>query len=703
MWRKLGVCLCLKLAFLSGWGQNAVQLNAPVDQIELLPHVQVFVDSLASFGFENIRFQTFRSLAEDPQKLDPEYVWWVRFEIQNQLSYPSKWMLYSPTIGEADIRVLSENAWTQSYRSGRYIRATEKPFNEGDFLHVPLYLEAEESVAIYMRLRELSLNPINLKPSLYERTYWHSVDQNPRGPIIIFFQGIFWIMILYNLILFFSIRFRAYLYYALYLLSISVFVSFAVGYMARSPFGDPVLLEPIGILAMGLINVCYFLFGLSFLQLAELLPRWDRLIRYYLGVKIMLLLGLQVVIAINHDISAAVQFEFVMLGIDVVLSIALFISLLRTRSRLGLYFVLGSGSVIVLGMSLAAIGHLNNLPYTFVIFLGTIVVEIIFFSLGLGFRIRQSEKEKLAAEHAKLVAQESLNEELSKINTAFGRFVPHTFLKALGHESVLDVKLGDSVEKEVTVLFADIRGYTSLAEKMSPQENFDFLNAFLGRMGPIIQKNGGFVNQYYGDGIMALFLDSPTQSLQAAQEMMAELEKYNEARQSKNRAPIRIGIGLHTGPLMMGVIGDTLRMDAGVVADTVNTAARMEGLTKHFQSGIILSVNTYQEILEVDKFPLRYLGKVQVKGRERALMVYESYAGDTKVQQQLKQQSQANFEKGLNAYFEQAFSEAAHAFDKVLKTNPIDPTARRYQALATRYLVDGIPAGWDGVERLEQK
>jgi len=703
MWRKFGVCLYLSLALLSGQAQNALLLNTPSDQAELITHVKVLLDSTETFGFDDIRFQTFRSLTEDPQKLDPQYVWWVRFEIDNQLPYPSKWMLYSPTIGEADIRVLSENVWTQSYRSGRYVRASEKPFNEGDFLHVPIHLAAHESVTVYMRLHELSLNPIKLEPILYERTYWHSVDQNPRGPIIIFFQGIFWIMILYNLVLFFSIRLRAYLYYALYLLSISIFVSFAVGYLARSPFGDPVLLEPIGILAMGLINVFYFLFGRSFLQLAERLPSWDRLLHYYISVKIMLLLGLQIVIAINHDISAAVQFEFLMLGIDVILSIGLFISLLRTRSRLGLYFVLGSGSVIVIGMSLAAIGHLNNLPHTFVIFLGTIVIEIIFFSLGLGYRIQQSEKEKLAAEHEKLLAQESLNEELSKINTAFGRFVPHSFLKALGHESVLDVKLGDSVEKKVTVLFADIRGYTSLAEKMSPQDNFDFLNAFLGRMGPIIQTKGGFVNQYYGDGIMALFLDSPTQALQAAQEMMAELGRYNIARQNKNRAPIRIGIGLHTGPLMMGVIGDTLRMEAGVVADTVNIAARMEGLTKHFQSGILLSANTYQEISDPQHYPLRYLGKVQVKGRQSALMIYESYAGDTKVQQQLKQQSQKDFELALDAYFAQRFTEAAQAFDRVLKTNPIDPTARRYQALSTRYLLEGIPKDWDGVERLEKK
>ncbi|MEL6653236.1 MAG: adenylate/guanylate cyclase domain-containing protein, partial [Bacteroidota bacterium] len=386
-----------------------------------------------------------------------------------------------------------------------------------------------------------------------------------------------------------------------------------------------------------------------------------------------------------------------------ILSILLFAALLKTRSRIGVYFVLGSGSVIVIGMSLAALGHLYNLEHTFVIFLSTVVVEIIFFSLGLGYRIRESERQKLAAEHEKLVAQEALNLELSKVNTAFGRFVPHSFLKALGHESVLDVKLGDSVEKEVTVLFSDIRGYTSIAEKMSPQENFDFLNAYLGRMGPIIQQNDGFVNQYYGDGIMALFLNSPSEALRAAEQMMLELDHYNVDRLSKGRQPIKIGIGLHTGPLMMGVIGDTLRMEAGVVADTVNTAARMEGLTKHFQTGIILSEHCVQKLGEGYDTNVRRIGKVKVKGREASLIVHESFVAELDSEQALKRQQKVPFETALSAYFEQDFPIATKTFAQVLEVNPQDRMARHYHALSTQYLLEGAPSDWDGVERLERK
>ena len=120
-----------------------------------------------------------------------------------------------------------------------------------------------------------------------------------------------------------------------------------------------------------------------------------------------------------------------------------------------------------------------------------IVIEILIFSLGLGYRIRMEQAHRLEN-------QQKLNQQLKRSNRAFGRFVPYEFLRSLGHTSVLEVELGDQVEKEVSILFADIRKYTSLSEQMSPKENFNFLNAYLGRMGPIIKDRGGFVNQFLG-------------------------------------------------------------------------------------------------------------------------------------------------------------------------------------------------------------
>ena len=122
----------------------------------------------------------------------------------------------------------------------------------------------------------------------------------------------------------------------------------------------------------------------------------------------------------------------------------------------------------------------------------------------------------------------------------------------------------------MTVLFSDIRAYTTMSEKMTPDENFKFINAYLSRVGPVINQNKGFVNQFMGDGIMALFTQSPENALKAAIEMQEAVRKYNADRLYKGRTAIKVGIGLHVGELMLGIIGDRDRNDTGVISDAVN-------------------------------------------------------------------------------------------------------------------------------------
>jgi two-component system sensor histidine kinase ChiS len=169
---------------------------------------------------------------------------------------------------------------------------------------------------------------------------------------------------------------------------------------------------------------------------------------------------------------------------------------------------------------------------------------------------------------------------LSKINIAYGRFVPHEFLKFLERESIVDVQLGDQVQKEMTVLFADIRSFTSLSERMSPKENFDFLNAYLSRVSPVIRNHNGFIDKYIGDAVMALFPQTADDAVQAAIEMQKQVSLYNSYRQENGYDPIAIGIGLHSGTLMLGTVGESQRMESTVIADAVNLASRLEGLTK---------------------------------------------------------------------------------------------------------------------------
>lgn len=233
--------------------------------------------------------------------------------------------------------------------------------------------------------------------------------------------------------------------------------------------------------------------------------------------------------------------------------------------------------------------------------------------------MKQVELQKIA---------ERYSETLKKINESLERFIPREFLGFLRKENILEVELGDWTECEMTIFFLDIRDFTSLSENMSPQDNFRFLNSFLGVFGPIIRSHGGFVDKYPGDGIMALFPGKPDDALLAALEMRERLVAYNEGRVKGGYPPIRFGIGIHTGPLMLGTIGENNRMDSTVISDTVNAASRIEGLNKKFATDILFSGDALRRLAEPGRFESRFEGEETVKGKARAVQVYELVKGE---------------------------------------------------------------------------
>ncbi|MEL7531565.1 MAG: adenylate/guanylate cyclase domain-containing protein, partial [Bacteroidota bacterium] len=283
------------------------------------------------------------------------------------------------------------------------------------------------------------------------------------------------------------------------------------------------------------------------------------------------------------------------------------------------------------------------------------------------------------------------------------RFVPKEFLKVLGRDTVTDLQLGDSTQKRVTVLFSDIRDYTVLAESLSPEDTFRFVNAYVGRMGPIIRGNEGFVQQYLGDGIMSVFQREPEDSLKAAIEMQEELNQYNIIRREKRRREIHIGIGMHTGPLIMGIIGDELRADTATISDTVNTASRMEGLCKYFGASIILSEAVYKQIKQPEAYNFRWIGEVQVKGKVEPLGIYECLDGYVTELKAQKMESAGDFAKGIEAFVKKDFETAVGLFEKIYALNPSDLAARNYLQRATQYIDYPPKAGWEGIWMLTGK
>ncbi len=284
-----------------------------------------------------------------------------------------------------------------------------------------------------------------------------------------------------------------------------------------------------------------------------------------------------------------------------------------------------------------------------------------------------------------------------------GKFVPYEFIGALGHSVITDIKLGDQVEKIVTVLFSDIREYTSLSEQMTPEENFKFVCSFNERMGPVIRRNNGFINQYLGDAIMAIFPGTAADALCAAVEMQKQVTEFNVERKAAGHKPIQIGVGMHTGPLIMGITGDANRLDATTISDTVNIASRLESLTKHYKATIILSDACLQLIEQTENFHLRHIGLVQLKGKQQSIKIHECFSGNTSELISKKQKTLAAFNEGVDHYLNRSFSNAVQSFSEVAVLDPTDSTAQFFLTHAKQCLQKGVPENWGGVLEMSSK
>lgn len=281
---------------------------------------------------------------------------------------------------------------------------------------------------------------------------------------------------------------------------------------------------------------------------------------------------------------------------------------------------------------------------------------------------------------------------IERMSDSMTRFVPQRFLQLLGRERIEDVRLGDQVEREMTVLFSDLRDFTRLSETMSPAENFAFLNGLLRQLGPLIREHGGFIDKYIGDAIMALFPGEPEDALRAAVRMTQELSNYNVARVAGGAAPISMGVGVHTGRLMLGTIGEEERIEGTVISDAVNLAARLEGLTKTYGAQILISEATLFRLPDPSRYGLRMLGRAQVKGKNEPVVIFEAFDGDAPERVAMKSATRAKFEKGVQALFSGEYDEARTRFDAVLATNPEDVAARHYLDVITARLASRAAA-----------
>ncbi|MEM0979226.1 MAG: AAA family ATPase [Cyanobacteria bacterium P01_H01_bin.58] len=296
-----------------------------------------------------------------------------------------------------------------------------------------------------------------------------------------------------------------------------------------------------------------------------------------------------------------------------------------------------------------------------------------------------SAQAAISIENARLYTNlAALNEDLLTLNKSYERFVPNQFLKLLDKQSITEVELGDSVKQDMSVLFSDIRDFTSLSETLSPEDNFRLINAFLSRMDVVITEHGGFIDKYIGDALMALFQGPADDAVQAGIAMLETLEQYNDQRRKAGYQILRIGIGVNTGSLMLGTVGGRNRMDGTVISDAVNLAARMEGLTKFYGAPLLISENTFLSLKNYSGYYFRIIDRVKVKGKSKAVTVYEVFNHEEPAIRDAKMRTKIMFEEGILFYNNKEFDKAYRCFDECYAYNPDDCIARNYAQRSRR-------------------
>jgi len=304
-----------------------------------------------------------------------------------------------------------------------------------------------------------------------------------------------------------------------------------------------------------------------------------------------------------------------------------------------------------------------------------------------------------------IVTTDAVNESMAKrrVRRVLERYVsPGVAGEILDNRAQFLQALGGA-RREVTVMFCDVRGFTSRSEKGEPVELFHDLNYYFGHMVGAILKHGGGVDKFLGDGILAVWgtlarrsaEDEAREALQCVGLMKEALHKLNDERSVAGKEPWRIGIGLHSGPVLFGNVGTEARMEPTIIGDTVNLASRVEGLTKSLRVDFLATRDTLSRGGDFEQY--RSADLVRVVGRSQPVEVYTHWP------QGVSGVWRGQYRKALAAFRSGNLSQAKEGFRELEKEVPGEPLVSVYRERCEQFLSEGLPAGWDGVVTSKSK
>ncbi|MCL2763822.1 MAG: HAMP domain-containing protein [Treponema sp.] len=277
---------------------------------------------------------------------------------------------------------------------------------------------------------------------------------------------------------------------------------------------------------------------------------------------------------------------------------------------------------------------------------------------------------------------------ITRLNESTIRFVPIQFMEHLGVSDITNMKLGDNVQRDLSILFFDIRYFSINSEMMTARENFLFINQILSIAGPIIRKHNGFVDKYIGDAGMALFINGKD-AVRAGIELYQTLVNDKETRVTIGVDGINIGVGVHTGSVMMGIVGENERLSSTVISPNVNLASRVEGLSKQTGSGMLITRDTLNQLTgNESEFSYRFIGMVQAAGVNVVVGLFDMLDALPSREKQFRLKTKTVFESGVRKFHMKDYETAVERFERVVKADPNDICAAHHLEDAKRHLED---------------
>lgn len=283
---------------------------------------------------------------------------------------------------------------------------------------------------------------------------------------------------------------------------------------------------------------------------------------------------------------------------------------------------------------------------------------------------------------------EQLVEELKRIQTALRRFFPNQLLMFLQKTSITEINTGDFSELSMTVLSIDIRSFTSISEQLSPDEVFILLNNYFALVAPIIRQYGGVIMKFLGDGFTALFPENSDTVVLCGIEIQKKLQEKCIQLKNLQSIKIRAGIGIDTGRILLGVIGNDSRLDSVVISNTCYTAEELQAATKIYSNTIIISESIFRSLKRPEDFHIRCIQESPIIGEAEQSVLYEVYDCDMPDIQNKKRQTASRIEKALKSIKERDYARAQTYLTQSLEIFSDDPLALYYQRLIIGMLSD---------------